>query len=312
MNKQKNKKADYLKPLLLAAILIGVIVYLILTSPISAHASGFFNLPDSDSFGGVPAPEGDDAIEQAENIATRILRPLRIIMAAVGVLLIVLYGFTLVVAGRNEQTVETQKRALWKGIIGLALISIAGTVSEVFSFQEQNIFGSEENILVSAGLFNEGTTLIITFMKYILGSVAVFTIVRSGFVMVVSGGAEESTTREKKNLLAGFVALAFVMIGDFFVKKVIFNVEQGNNEAIVSIDAASGVKEIAAITNFMVSFIGPFMVLGIVAGGLMYAMAGGDEERAGKAKKILVNSAIGSIVIYGAYALVATMIGGAL
>ena len=269
-------------------------------------------MPDSDSFGGVPAPEGDDAIEQAENIATRILRPLRIIMAAVGVLLIVLYGFTLVVAGRNEQTVETQKRALWKGIIGLALISIAGTVSEVFSFQEQNIFGSEENILVSAGLFNEGTTLIITFMKYILGSVAVFTIVRSGFVMVVSGGAEESTTREKKNLLAGFVALAFVMIGDFFVKKVIFNVEQGNNEAIVSIDAASGVKEIAAITNFMVSFIGPFMVLGIVAGGLMYAMAGGDEERAGKAKKILVNSAIGSIVIYGAYALVATMIGGAL
>lgn len=312
MHKQKNKTTSYLKPLLLAAILIGVIIYLILTSPISAHASGFFNLPDSSSFGDVPAPEGDDAIAQAKDMATRLLRPLRIIMAAIGILLIVLYGFTLIISGRNEQTVETQQRALWKGIIGLALISMAGTISEIFNFQEGNIFASEENILVSTGLFNEGTTLIITFMKYILGSVAVFTIVRSGFVMVVSGGAEESTTREKKNLLAGFVALGFVMIGDFFVKKVMFNVEQVGNKAVVSIDAASGVKEIAAITNFMVSFIGPFMVLGIVAGGLMYAMAGGDEEKSGKAKKILINSIIGTIIIYGAYALVATIIKGVL
>lgn len=312
MYKQKNKTSGYLKPLLLATILVGVIIYLILTSPISAHASGFFNLPDSSSFGNLPAPEGSDSIAQAENIATRILHPLRVIMAAVGVLLIVLYGFTLVISGRNEETVETQKRALWKGIIGLALISIAGTISEVFNFQGGNIFANEENILVSTGLFNEGTTLIITFMKYILGSVAVFTIVRSAFVMVVAGGAEESTTREKKNLLAGFVALGFVMIGDFFVKKVMFNVEQIGNQAVVSIDAASGVKEIAAITNFMVSFIGPFMVLGIVGGGLMYAMSGGDEEMSGKAKKVLVNSIIGTIIIYGAYAVVATMISGML
>jgi len=312
MKKQKNKTGSYLKPLLLAAILVGIIIYLILTSPISAHASGFLNLPDASNFGNVPAPTGNDAIAQAQDLVTRILRPLRIIMAAVGIFLIVLYGFTLIISGRKEETVTTQTRALWKGIIGLALISMAGTISEVFSFQDGNIFASEESILEKAGLFNESTTLIITFMKYILGSVAVFTIVRAGFVMIISGGAEESVTREKKNLLAGFVALAFVMVGDFFVKKVVFNVDQINNEAVVSINAASGVKEIAAITNFMVSFIGPFMVLGIVAGGLMYAMAGGDEERSGKAKKILINSIIGAIVIYGAYALVATMIGGML
>ena len=52
------------------------------------------------------------------------------------------------------------------------------------------------------------------------------------------------------------------------------------------------------------------MMLGIVAGGLMYAMAGGDEEKSGKAKKILVNSIIGAIIIYGAFALVSTIISG--
>jgi len=52
------------------------------------------------------------------------------------------------------------------------------------------------------------------------------------------------------------------------------------------------------------------MILGMVGGGLMYAMAGGDEEKAGKAKKILMNSVLGALLIYGAFAIVTTIISG--
>ena len=116
--------------------------------------------------------------------------------------------------------------------------------------------------------------------------------------------------KEKKNLLGSFVAILYVIVGDFVVKKVLFNVTQVNNEAVVSIDAKAGVTEIVAATNFMVSFIGPVMILGIIGGSLMYAMAGDDEEKAGKAKKILVNSVIGSLIVYGAFAIVTTIISG--
>ena len=128
--------------------------------------------------------------------------------------------------------------------------------------------------------------------------------------MIAAGGTEEAINKEKKNLLGSFVAILYVIVGDFVVKKVLFNVTQVNNEAVVSIDAKAGVTEVVAATNFMVSFIGPVMILGIIGGSLMYAMAGGDEEKAGKAKKILVNSIIGSLIVYGAFAIVTTIISG--
>ncbi len=307
---KKSKKQTYLKALIVAAILIAVIVYLIWTSPISAEAASYFNLPDAENFGGVPDVEGEDAVEKTQNLIATLMNPLRIIMGAAGVALIVLYGFTLIISGRNEETVSTQKRALVWGIIGLALISIAASVSEVFNFEEGSFLGSEETILERAQLFDDRVTIVITFLKYILGSIAVFTIVRSGFVMITAGGSEETVTREKKNLLGGFVAIFCVIIGDVVVKKVLFNVETVDNAAVVSIDAAAGVAEIVAITNFMVSFVGPLMILGMVAGGLMYAMAGDDEEKAGKAKKIIINSIIGALIIYGAFAVVTTFVSG--
>jgi len=309
MPKQKN--LTYLKALIVAIILIGIIIYFIATSPLSAHAA-YFDLPDASNFGDVPAPEGDDAISMAQDLVARIMAPLRVILAAVGVALIVLYGFTLVVTARNEESINTQKKALIYGFIGLALVSIAASLSEIFNFQEGSFLGSEADIVERAGLFDSKATVVITFLKYIIGSIAVFTIVRSGFVMLMAGSSEDTIGKEKKNLVAGFTALAFVIIGDFFVRKVMFNVVEGDNEAIVSINAKAGVSEIIAITNFLVWFAGPIMILGIVAGGLMYATSGGDEERSGKAKKILINSIIGAVVIYGAFALVSTIINGVL
>ncbi len=309
--RKRTKKHSYLKALIVAAILIGVIIYLILTSPISADAA-FIDLPDAENFGGVPDPEGDTSVEQASSLLESLMGPLKIIMGAVGIALIVMYGFVFVISGRNEETVSKQKRALIWGIIGLALISISASLSEVFDFSDGSFLGSEETILERAEIFDSRATLVITFLKYILGSIAVFTIVRSGMVMITSGGSEENVTREKKNLIGGFVAIFFVIIGDFVVKKVLFKVTEdtSDNMAVVSIDAKAGVSEIVAITNFMVTFVGPLMVLGMVGGGLMYAMAGGDEEKAGKAKKILMNSVIGALIIYGAFAVVTTIISG--
>lgn len=309
--RQVSKKRSYLKALIVAAILVGVLIYLIWSSPISANAA-FISLPDASNFGDVPNPEGADAVEKTGNLIASLMGPIRIIMGAVGIALIVLYGFVFVVSGRNEETVTTQKRALIWGIIGLALISIAASLSEVFNFEGGSFLSSEESIIERAGIFDEKATLIITFLKYILGSIAVFTIVRSGMVMVMAGGSEENITREKKNLVGGFVAIFFVIIGDFVVKKVLFKVtpDTGDNMAIVSIDAKAGVAEIVAITNFMVAFVGPLMILGMVGGGLMYAMAGGDEEKSGKAKKILMNSVLGALLIYGAFAIVTTIISG--
>jgi hypothetical protein len=60
----------------------------------------------------------------------------------------------------------------------------------------------------------------------------------------------------------------------------------------------------------MVSFVGPIMMLGLVAGGVLFLTSAGNDERTGLAKKIITNSVIGIVIIYGAFALVSTVIAG--
>ena len=60
---------------------------------------------------------------------------------------------------------------------------------------------------------------------------------------------------------------------------------------------------------FLVAAIaGPFALLSLVGGGLMYVLAGGEEEKVGKAKKIITWALIGIVIIYGAFAIVSTFV----
>ncbi len=62
------------------------------------------------------------------------------------------------------------------------------------------------------------------------------------------------------------------------------------------------------MTNLIAAITGPFALLSLVGGGLMYVIAGGDEEKTGKAKKIITWAIVGIVVIYGAFALVSTFV----
>ena len=78
----------------------------------------------------------------------------------------------------------------------------------------------------------------------------------------------------------------------------------------MTFDTARGVQEIVGITNFVVTWASPVAVLVLVAGAIMYLTAMGDEEKMGKAKKLIVNAIIALIIIYGAFALVSTFVSG--
>ncbi len=314
MGKNKSNKYMSLKALIVAIAVIGIVAYFILTAPTLALASDYLNLPDGINFGGVPEPVGADAVEKSRNMIGRVMAPLRVIMGAVAVALMVLYGFLLVIGGRNEESINTQKKAVLWGIIGLAIISGSASIGEIFDFTQGSFLGDEQSIAARAGLFDSRVMVIVTFLKYTLGSIAIFAIIKSGLIMIMASGSEENVKREQKNLIGGFVAIFMVIISDHLVRNIIFNVtmSESENMAVVSINATAGMEEIAAVTNFMVSFIGPIMILGIIGGSVMYVLAASDEEKTQKAQKIIMNSVIGALVIYGAYAVVTAAITGSL
>jgi hypothetical protein len=291
--------------ILVAALLGAVCAYL----P-EVHAS-FLPLPETTDLD-IPTPEGDTAIEKAENLLGPAGRIIRIVIATIAVMLFVISGFIMVISGDNEETVGNQKKAVTYGVIGLLMISFAGPVAEIFDFRQGNLLESPDEFMERAQLFDDTTRVLITFVKYMLGGLAALMFVRSGATLVIGGQAEDVVTTEKKRMLTSAIGLIMVFASDLVIRRVLYNAEYNEyaSETVVAINQSEFTTQIVAITNLLISFASPVLMLGIVAGGVLYVTAGGDEERTGLAKKIMKNSLIGVIIIYGAFSLVSTVIAG--
>ncbi len=277
----------------------------------NTYAGSFLPLPDSSNLN-VVSPEGSDAVEKFGNALGPIARVVRILAGASAVLMIVISGFIMVIRGENEDAVSKEKDAIKYGIIGLMMLSIAGPIAEVFDFRQGNYLTDSESFVERASLFGETTQLIITFIKYFLGSLAALFFVRSGAAMIAGSHNEESISKEKRTMMVSVMGLFLVIVSDLVVRRVFFvaKYSEDANATIVSIDKNEFISQVVGFTNLIVTFVGPIMMLALVAGGALYVTSGGDEEKNNLAKKILFNSIIGVIVIYGAFAIVSTFVSG--
>lgn len=296
-----------IKKRLIISVFLGVLAAIAVPDAIAA----FLPLPDNTGLN-LPVPTGDTAVDKFENLLGPVAKNLRIIIAAVSIVMMVISGFTMTMAGDNEGTVKTQKQSITWGIIGLFLISIAGPVAEVFDYRQGNLLENGDTLAQRAEIFDNTVKIIITFIKYLLGALATLMFIRSGAVMISSGSSEEDITREKKNLALSAGGLLLVFASDLIVRRVLYSAQYNTatSETVVTINQSEFIRQIIAVTNLLVSFAAPAMMLGIVIGGVLYATAAGDEGRTGLAKKIMVNSVIGIVIIYGAFALVSTVISG--
>jgi len=68
---------------------------------------------------------------------------------------------------------------------------------------------------------------------------------------------------------------------------------------------------ILRIVDFFLLFLGLIAVIMIIYGGVTYVTAAGNEEKVGKAKKIIMYAIIGIVIVLISFALVNTVIRGA-
>jgi hypothetical protein len=218
----------------------------------------------------------------------------------------------MVLSGQNEEDVKKQKKVIAYSAFGLVMISIAGPVAEVFDYRNGNFMDDPSKFIERAQLFDSTTQMVITFLKYLLGSLATLMLIRSGALMIMSSDNEEVITREKSNLFLSVAGIFLVVVSDLVVRKIFYNAayNDATESTRIAIDQNELLRQLVGFINIMVSFVGPIMMLALVAGGVLYVTSGGDDERTGLAKKIIKNSIIGVVIIYGSFALVSTIIAG--
>lgn len=296
---------------LLLSIVLGATMSMLWAGVHTAMAANFMPLPGTEGLD-VAVPEGDTALEKLENFLGPVARNVRIILGALSVLFIVISGFTMVISGENEDTAKTQRKSIFYGIIGLMMISIAGPISEVFDYRQGNLIDDPENFIERVQIFDGVTQLIITFLKYLLGGLATLMAVRAGAVMVMNGDNDDDIGKAKKQLTVGVGGLLLVIVSDLVIRRIFYIAEYSTDaeQTVVQLDQNELIRQMVGVTNLAVTFIGPIMMLGIVVGGFMYIMSQGDEDKTEMAKKVVTNSIIGIVIIYGAFAVVSTIVSG--
>lgn len=302
---------------ILGVLFIGLTLAITVSAPIIlASDNGLIaKLPigKSPEFGSPSDPAGDTSQLKLENLVFTVYQDVLYTIGAVAVMLIIYTGFRLVTAGGEDDVITKQKNYLLWSIIGLVLISMATQIDKVFFFGEDGDYEGSfltdtERQLASSGVFNESVFIIISFIKIAIAVVAIFFIVRSGANMVVNGFNEDTLTKEKKNIAIGLGSLLGINLVSTVVNKVLLSINI--NTADPELQLQPGIKEIIGITNIAVTFVGPIAILSLIAGSAYYMFSLGDDEKTSKAKKIIINSIIGILIIYGAFGFVTTFISG--
>jgi cytochrome bd-type quinol oxidase subunit 2 len=271
------------------------------------------------SSSGIPAP--DVAANQGQETVVKfiiegVLPYVKVLAGVVGLVFITLMGYTLVTSSGNDEEISRARRGIVYCIIAFIIISMSQDIAKIFDMRKDTLLGSPQSILQRVHLFDSQVEIFVTFVKYILGAYATLMIVRSGIGLVTSGGDDEEVGKNRRSIMYSLGGLGLLYVGDIFINKVFYRINKSVYSGITGVhpqaDAKEGVEQIVGITNLVVSFVGPIAVLMLLAGAVMYATAGGEDDRVERAKRIIIASLVGIVIIYGAFALVSTILAGRL
>lgn len=138
---------------------------------------------------------------------------------------------------------------------------------------------------------------VLTFLREVVGVLAVVFIVIGGILYITSRGDSGQTETAKKAITAACIGLALVLAGPSFVETIYVDILDSDLTAIEGEDPIS-IPEIAMnVLEFLLSVAGTLAVLAIVYGGVTYFTAAVDTKQADTAKQIILYSVVGIVVI---------------
>ncbi|MDP2624891.1 MAG: hypothetical protein Q8P27_01765 [Candidatus Peregrinibacteria bacterium] len=140
----------------------------------------------------------------------------------------------------------------------------------------------------------------IDFVKYTLGSIAVFMLIINSMRMIMAGKeSEEATTKEKVFLKYALAGLVLVFVADEAIQLAFYGQEGEflRDEDTAAEFATGGADLIKGVYTFVEVFIGSIAVLMMVFSGLQILIASGSEEAVNSAKKRIYISSVGLIII---------------
>lgn len=141
---------------------------------------------------------------------------------------------------------------------------------------------------------------VVDFVKYIMGTIAVITIIISGIKLVTAGkGGEEEIGKQKEHIKFAVIGLVVIIVADQFVQRVFFGAqgEIFGSKSTLQEAGSAGSDLVRGIYSVMAYFSGAVAILMIVIAGFRYITSGGNEDNMAKAKRQITYAVIGLMLI---------------
>lgn len=250
-------------------------------------------------------PVGNDISSSISYVWFSILDTAKRILMGLMVIFIVYIGIQMIISmGSDEEKLSAAKRQLWYMMVALVLINIPWAIFNAFyrgtssatvggsvggwAFEDGSS-SSSGNIFFNYGVFESVTTNIIFFLEVMIFAAAIFMITLTGIQLLVSRWKEERVTEAKNKILYSILALIFVGI-----------IEAWKGIAFWG-SLSDGRNLFESLANLALFFAAPVAIFFLTLAGYYYITSNGDEERAKKAKSIIINTVLATLILLASY-----------
>jgi len=246
------------------------------------------------------------------NVWVSILWIIKWILSAIIVLFIVYAWANMILSmWTDDEKLSTSKNQLWYSAIWLLFINIPGSLFSAFYSQGWELnqasldageFVAETdrwNLFINNGvfqnlLFNE----IVRFLEITIFGIATIVIILAGYKILLARGKDEDISEARTKILYGVIALFFVGFIEA-LKRVAFtgnltNTWWGTNASDL----------FSSIANLVLLFAIPIALFFLFLATFYFITANGEEDRVKKAKNIVFNTFIATILLIAIYTFV--------
>jgi hypothetical protein len=297
-HKTKQKKTlRILKAMLPWALFLGL---LFLTVKI-AHAQSYLGtgwdkyLQNVKTF----APTSKSGEELAISFILNLVRIVRNLVGALALVMGVLYGVRLVISRGQEDVIAKQKSNFLYALLGFMILIISENVAKIFNPER-----ATSDMLVDFNATRDQLRDIASYMKWMLGSIAVLMFSISGIRLIAAHGEENEITTQKRNILWSVLGMLVILLASNIVNAVYVI---RSPEETAAAGPGTAIREVAGVIRLILVFLGPAAIAFTIYAGFMYLTALENEERAKKGKEMIIAGVVAIVIIYGAYALVNTL-----
>lgn len=242
-----------------------------------------------------------DIKTQLKSTTLNIFKTLKIVVGWLLVFFIV-YAWTMMVFSMwdDEEKISSSKRTIWYSLIWLLFINIPWTLYSAFSWKKTTdtvtwdtwnvtwIF--QRNIFINTEALWPILGNLVTFLQMILAVFAVIIIIFSWIQMMLAQWKDDVISQNKSRIIYSLSWLIFLWILEWW-KNVVWKWE-----------LLEGWQEIfASLANLALFFAGPVAIFFLSLAWYYYITAWWNEDKVKKAKSIVINTALATLILIWMY-----------